>query len=141
MARRFNNPQFRTRKRSPKVEAVLALGADGVARVMAADSRCAATVLFRFNADSKRDRLNAEAAALFVNARRCHPDRAARMLRQFARPEGRVSKPKSSRKRRRRAKAKPAEGVSLRRNGTARTGKQEAKHAAMRARYLAKRVG
>jgi hypothetical protein len=107
---------------------------------MTADSRSAVTVLFRFNADSKRDRINSEAAALFVNARRCHPDRAARMLRQFARPEGRVSQPKPARKRKRRAKAKPAQGVSLRRNGTARTAKQEAKHAAMRARY-AKRAG
>jgi hypothetical protein len=132
MARRFNNPQNRRGIRR-RIEAVLALDAAGIARVLAADSRCVVKVLFSFNADSRRDVANAEAAALFVNARRCHPDRAARMLRQFARPEGR-SKPAPARKRKR--KAKPAEGVSLRRNGQPRNAKQLAKLAEMRARYL-----
>jgi len=134
MARRFNNPQFRTRRRRVRIEAVLALDAAGIARVVSRDSRCAVKILFAFNASNERDTRNATAAALFVNARKCHPDRAARLLRQLA---GRVGKPQ----RKRRAKAKPVQGVSLRRNGTARTGKQEAKHAAMRARYLAKRAG
>ncbi len=125
------------RTRRVRIEAVLALGADGLARVVARGSRVAVTVLFVFNADSRRDRRNAEHAAAFVNARKCHPDRAARLLRRLARPEGRVkkaSKGKAKAKRNtRKAEAKPKTG--LRRNGQRRTAAQEAKHAEMRARY------
>ena len=119
MSRRNRRRQApRRRQRRQKVFMVLALDATGQAVITAPDARNAAKPLFRFNWDSLRDKRNATHAVAFINARRCHPERAARLLRQFARP---LNKGQSSN--------------GKRRNGKRRNKAQRVKHAEMRARY------
>jgi len=123
-------------RRARATKAALVLDAAGIARVVSFPSVVGGRELFAFDASSTRVRKLAEVAALFVNARECHPDRAARMLRQLTR-KGKPVAQQPKRKRKGRVEAAPRQRPVRK----PRTPDQEAKHAAMRARYQPQLAG
>ena len=123
--------QRNSNRRTRATKAALVLDTAGIARVVSLPAQAEGRELFVFNTDNARACQLATVAALFVNARECHPDRAARMLRQLTR---KVEPVQQQPKRAKRKGKGNVEGSRMTRHKT-RTPEQEAKHAAMRARY------